>query len=169
LAEARDVLPGPGADLQTGCSGEPELFSAAPRVVEERCLDEKPSVQTRAGERGLRLDDSALALVEAPDARVAHCWGEKASAEERAPRLDEWVPTGAEAPDARVAHCLDVRVSALEPAQPVMVLVQAESEQVSHDAEPVGSAPSEFFPVCPYDLCSFRQDARLPLHRVVHG
>ena len=158
-----------GADLQTGCSGEPELFSAAPRVVEEHCLDEKPSVQTLAGERGLRLDDSALALVEAPGGPVRHCLGEKASARERAARLDEWVPTGAEAPDARVAHCLDVRVSALEPAQPVTVLVQAESERVSHGSEPVGSARPEFFPVCPYDLCSFRQGARLPLNRGVHG
>jgi hypothetical protein len=169
LAEARDVVPEPGADLQTGCSGEPELFSAAPRVVEEHCLDEKPSVQTLAGERGLRLDDSALALVEAPGGPVRHCLGEKASPQERAPRLDEWVPTGAEAPDARVAHCLDVRVSALEPAQAVTVLVQAESVQVSHGSEPVGSAPPEFFPVCPYGLCSFRQDARWPLHRGVHG
>lgn len=153
----------PGADLQTGCLGEPERFSAAPRVVEEHCLDEKPSVQTLAGERGLRLDDSA------PGGPVRHCLGEKASPQERAPRLDEWVPTGAEAPDARVAHCLDVRVSALEPAQAVTELVQAESEQVSHGSEPVGSAPPEFFPVCPYGLCSFRQDARWPLHRGVHG
>ena len=159
----------PGADLQTGCLGEPERFSAAPRVVEEHCFDEKPSVQTLAGARGLRLDDSALALVEAPGGPVRHCLGEKASPQERAPRLDEWVPTGAEAPDARVAHCLDVRVSALEPAQVVTVLVQAESEQVSHGSEPVGSAPPEFFPVCPYGLCSFRQDARWPLHRGVHG
>ena len=163
------MVPEPGADLQTGCSGEPELFSAAPRVVEEHCLDEKPSVQTLAGERGLRLDDSALALVEAPGGPVRHCLGEKASARQRAPRLGERVPTGAEAPDARVAHCLDVRVSALEPAQVVTVLVQAESEQVSHGSEPVGAARPEFFPVCPYDLCSFRQGARLPLHRGVHG
>ena len=163
------MVPEPGADLQTGCSGEPELFSAAPRVVEEHWLDEKPSVQTLAGERGLRLDDSALALVEAPGGPVRHCLGEKASPQERAPRLDEWVPTGAEAPDARVAHCLDVRVSALEPAQAVTVLVQAESVQVSHGSEPVGSAPPEFFPVCPHGLCSFRQDARSPLHRGVHG
>jgi hypothetical protein len=48
LAEARDVLPEPGADLQTVCSGEPVLFSAAPHVVEEHCLDEKPSAQERA-------------------------------------------------------------------------------------------------------------------------
>jgi len=157
------VVREPGADLQTGCLGEPELFSAAPRVVEEHCLDEKPSVPTLAGERGLRLDDSA------PGGSVRHCLGEKASARERAPRLDEGVPTGAEAPDARVAHCLDVRVSALEAAQPVTVLVQAESERVSHDSEPVGSAPPEFFPVCPYDLCSFRQGARLPPHRGAHG
>ena len=163
------MLPEPGADLLTVCSGEPELFSAAPRVVEEHCLDEKPSVQTLAGERGLRLDDSALALVEAPGGPVRHCLGEKASPQERAPRLDEWVPTGAEAPDARVAHCLDVRVSALEPAQAVTVLVQAESAQVSHGSEPVGLAPPEFSPLCPYGLCSFRQDARLPLHRAVHG
>ena len=169
MAEARDVLPEPGADLLTVCSGEPELFSAALRVVEEHCLDEKPSVQTLAGERGLRLDDSALALVEAPGGPVRHCLGEKASPQERAPRLDEWVPTGAEAPDARVAHCLDVRVSALEPAQVVTVLVQAESAQVSHGSEPVGLAPPEFSPLCPYGLCSFRQDARLPLHRGVHG
>jgi hypothetical protein len=169
LAEARDVLPEPGADLQTGCSGEPELFSAAPRVVEEHRLDEKSSVETLAGEQGLRLDDSALALVEAPGGPVRHCLGEKASSEERAPRLDEWVPTGAEAPDARVAHCLDVRASALEPAQAVTVLVQAESVHVSHGSEPVGSAPPEFFPGCPHGLCSFRQDARLPLHRVGHG
>jgi hypothetical protein len=157
------VVREPGADLQTGCLGEPELSSAAPRVVEEHCLDEKPSVQTLAGERGLRLDDSA------PGGPVRHCLGEKASARERAPRLDECVPTGAEAPDARVAHCLDVRVPALEPAQPVTVLVQAESERVSHGSEPVGAARPEFFPVCPYDLCSFRQGARLPLHRGVHG
>ena len=159
----------PGADLQTGCLGEPERFSAAPRVAEEHCFDEKPSVQTLAGERGLRLDDSALALVEAPGGPVRHCLGEKAWPQERAPRLDEWVPTGAEAPDARVAHCLDVRVSELEPAQPATVLVQAESERVSHGSEPVGSAPPEFFPVCPHGLCSFRQDARSPLHRGVHG
>jgi hypothetical protein len=163
------VLPEPGADLRTVCSGEPELFSAAPRVVEEHCLDEKPSVQTRAGERGLRLDDSVLALVEAPGGPATHCLGAKASAQERAPRLDEWVPSGAEAPDARVAHCLDVRGSALEPAQAVTVLVQVESVQVSYGSEPVGSAPPEFFPVCPHGLCSFRRDARLPLHRVVHG
>ena len=159
----------PGADLQTGCLGEPELSSAAPRVVEEHCLDEKPSAETPAGGRRLRLDDSALALVEAPGGPVRHCLGEKASPQERAPRLDEWVPTGAEAPDARVAHCLDVRVSALEPAQAVTVLVQAESAQVSHGSEPVGLAPPEFSPLCPYGLCSFRQDARLPLHRAVHG
>ena len=137
MAAARDVVPEPGADLQTVCSGEPELFSAAPRVVEEHCLDEKPSAETPAGGRRLRLDDSALALVEAPGGPVR--------------------------------HCLDVRVSALEPAQAVTVLVQAESVQVSHGSEPVGSAPPEFFPVCPYGLCSFRQDARWPLHRGVHG
>jgi hypothetical protein len=133
LAEARDVLPEPGADLRTVCSGEPELFSAAHRVVEEHCFDEKPSAQ------------------------------------ERAPRLDEWVPSGAEAPDTKVAHCLDVRGSALEQAQAVTVLVQAESVQVSYGSEPVGSAAPEFFPVCPHGFCSFRRDARLPLHRVVHG
>ena len=80
LAAARDVVPEPGADLQTVCSGEPELFSAAPRVVEEHCLDEKPSAETPAGGRRLRLDDSALALVEAPGGPVRHCLGEKASA-----------------------------------------------------------------------------------------
>ena len=80
MAEARDVLPERGADLQTVRSREPELFSAAPRVVEEYCLDEKPSVQALAGERGLRPDDSALALVQAPGGPVRHCLGEKASA-----------------------------------------------------------------------------------------
>ena len=116
LAEARDVVPVPGADLRTVCSGEPELLSAAPHVVEEHCLDEKFSA--------------------------------------RAPRLDDWVPVGAEAP---------------EPAQAVTVLVQSESVQVSHGSEPVGSALPEFFPACPHRLCSFCQDARWPLHRVVHG
>ena len=127
------MVPEPVADLQTVYSGEPVLFSAAPRVVEAHCLDEQPSAQ------------------------------------EHAPRSDDWVPAGAEAPDARAAHCLDVTASAPEPAQVVTVLVQAESEQVSHGSEPVGSAPPEFFPVCPYGLCSFRQDARWPLHRGVHG
>jgi hypothetical protein len=77
LAEAPDVVPELGADLQTVCLG---LFSAAPRVVEAHCLDEQPSAQEHAP----RSDDWVPAGAEAPDARAAHCLDVTASAPEPA-------------------------------------------------------------------------------------
>ena len=163
----------PGADLRAVCLGEPELFSAALRVVGERCLDERAlvRVQVLLGERGLPVGEWVPVLVEGPVAPEAYCLGEKASASalERALRSDELVQSGVEAPDAQAAHRLDVKVSAEEPAQVVTVLAQAESVRVWRCWGPVGSAPPEFFPASLHCGCPFRPDGRLQLHRVVRG
>ena len=90
------MVPEPVADLQRVYSGEPVLFSAAPRVVEEHCLDEKPSAQEQAH----RSDDWVPVGAEAPDARAAHCLDVRVSAPEPA----QAVPALVQAASVQVSH-----------------------------------------------------------------
>ena len=108
------MAPELGARLPEVCSGAPELFWAALRVVGEHCLDEKASLRVRvmAGEQEQLLVEVAPAL--------------------------------AEARDVQGAHCSDVTVWAPESARVVSELVPAESVQVWPCLGQVGPAPESF-------------------------